>query len=124
MGDGINDRMVRSDADHLRIADIIIKTGADVLGVQEIENDRALKLVLRYLDGYDGFLTEGGSQQRVGVIFKKGVKVEKARGKVTLEPGSAYGHGSFLQGTQLSFMLSSSQSYGAMRVRLFCDGLQ
>ncbi len=77
LGDGINDRMIRSDADHLRIADIIIKSGADILGVQEIENDRALKLVLRYLDGYDGFLTEGGSQQRVGVIYKKGVKVEK-----------------------------------------------
>lgn len=77
MGDGIGDRVVRTDADHLRIADIIIKSGADVLGVQEIENERALKLILRYLDGYDGFVTEAGSQQRVGVIYRKGVQVEK-----------------------------------------------
>lgn len=77
LGDGINDRVTRSDADHLRIADIIIKSGADVLGVQEIENERALKLILRYLDGYDGFVTEAGSQQRVGVIYRKGIKVEK-----------------------------------------------
>jgi thiol-disulfide isomerase/thioredoxin len=84
------------------------------------ENVRALELAGEGLKSR-GFEDEGWVVLRGG---DKGVKVEKAAGKVTLEPGAAFGHGSFLQGTQLSFMLSSRQSYGALRVRLFCDGLQ
>ncbi len=42
---------------------------------------------------------------------------------VTLQAGAALGHGSFLQGTQLNFALSGD-SYGALRLRLFCDGVQ
>lgn len=85
-----------------------------------LESVRALELAGEGLKAV-GFGDEGWVVLRGGA---EGVKVEKQAGKVTLEPGSAFGHGSFLQGTQVSFMLGSSQSYGAMRVRLFCDGLQ
>lgn len=76
LGDGQDDRQPRSNADYLRIADIIIKSDADVLGVQEIENDVALSKVLRYLDGYQGFVSEAGGQQRVGIVYRKGIQVE------------------------------------------------
>jgi thiol-disulfide isomerase/thioredoxin len=54
----------------------------------------------------------------------KGVKLDRAAGKVVLAPGSMFGHGSFLQGRRLTFQVGSSESYGAIRVRLFADGLQ
>lgn len=77
LGDGTGDRKTRTDHDYLLIADIIVKSEADVLGVQEIENEKALKNVLRYLDDYDGFVSQGGGQQRVGVIYKKSVHVRR-----------------------------------------------
>ncbi len=51
------------------------------------------------------------------------VEVAKDREKVTLQPGAVWGHGALLQGKQWDFHLSSSQSYNAVRIRLFCRGL-
>lgn len=76
LGDGDNDQNTRTDKDYLAIADIIVKTEADVLGVQEIENQAALNKVLRYMQGYKGIVLDGGTQQNVGVIYKDGVQVE------------------------------------------------
>ncbi len=87
LGDGQDDRQPRTNADYLRIADIIIKTDADVLGVQEIENEQALSRVLRYLDGYAGFVSEAGGQQRVGVVFRKSVNVERVADYAPLQLG-------------------------------------
>ena len=78
LGDGDGDLKARTDKDYLSIADIIVKTEADVLGVQEIENDAALNKVLRYLQGYKGFVLDGGTKQNVGVVFKERVSVELA----------------------------------------------
>ena len=75
LGDGDQDRKQRADQDYLRLADIVIKSGADVLSIQEVENQDALNKVLRYLDGYQGFLSDGGNHQRVGVIYKADVQV-------------------------------------------------
>lgn len=76
LGDGSEDRMPRTDADYLRIADIVIKSGADVLGVQEVENDAALRKILRYCSEYDGMVLKGETAQNVGVIWRKSVKVD------------------------------------------------
>lgn len=76
LGDGQGDNKSRNDGDYLKIADVILKTEADVLGIQEVENDQALRKVLRYMEGYDGFVANGGSAQNVGVIFRKGMTVE------------------------------------------------
>lgn len=78
LGDGDADQKVRSDKDYLSIADIVVKTEADVIGVQEIENDAALNKVLRYLKGYKGFVADGGTKQNVGVVYKENVSVEQA----------------------------------------------
>ncbi|MBC8124275.1 MAG: hypothetical protein H7X70_00955, partial [Candidatus Kapabacteria bacterium] len=66
------------DQECLLIADVISRSGADVLGVQEIENEGALRRVLRYLQGYEGFVAEAGIKQNVGVIFRKGLDVSKS----------------------------------------------
>ncbi|NQW30925.1 MAG: endonuclease/exonuclease/phosphatase family protein [Ignavibacteria bacterium] len=84
LGDGERDNKPRTDQDYLRIADIIIKTEADVLGVQEVENPEALHKVLRYLDGYSGYVLQGDSKQNVAVIFKKGVSVKVIGGYAPL----------------------------------------
>ncbi|HCN05099.1 MAG TPA: hypothetical protein DIS79_05710 [Bacteroidetes bacterium] len=76
LGDGVNDRVVRSDADYLRIADIIAKTEADVIGLQEVENTSALRKLLRYLDGYQGVLVDAGSPQQCAVIYQKSVTID------------------------------------------------
>ena len=71
--------MIGPPRDHLLIADVIIKSGADVMGLQEIENKEALDLVLRYLDDYDGYIIEGDAPQNVGVVFKKDVVVDSVQ---------------------------------------------
>lgn len=79
LGDGVNDTKPRTDGEYMRIADIIIKTGADVVGLQEIENQAALNKVLRFLKQeheYEGIVLEGyGGQQHAGVMWKKGITV-------------------------------------------------
>lgn len=75
LGDGEEDKMPRTDAEYLLIADIIAKTGADVLAVEEIENQNAMQKVLRYLDGYSGAVSTNGGKQRVGVVYRRGVDV-------------------------------------------------
>lgn len=77
LGDGEEDRKPRSDQEYLAVADIIIKSGADVLGVQEIENQEALNKVLRYLEGYKGFVSVGGHRQHVGVIYRSDVEITR-----------------------------------------------
>jgi endonuclease/exonuclease/phosphatase family metal-dependent hydrolase len=76
LGDGPGDRKPRTDADYLRIADIVIKSGADVLGVQEVENEAALRKVLRYCQDFDGMVLKGETDQNVGVIWRKSVTVD------------------------------------------------
>jgi len=41
---------------------------------------------------------------------------------LALQPGAAFAHGSFLQGSQLSFLIGGENAYGALRLRLFCQG--
>ncbi len=76
LGDGASDLKPRSDQECLLIADVIARTGVDVLGVQEVENNVALRRVTRYLDGYTGYLADAGIKQNVGLIVRKGVQVE------------------------------------------------
>ena len=94
LGDGLDDKKPRTDQECLLIADVIARSGADVLGVQEIENEGALRRVLRYLQSYDGFVVDAGIKQNVGVIYRRGVDVSKsgvfeplALGRSGMRPG-------------------------------------
>ncbi len=79
MGDGINDRIVRSEADIERIAEVIRDANADVLALQEIENEQALKRVLGLLPEYrfvmPGITAANSSKQRLAVLFKPSMTV-------------------------------------------------
>ncbi len=77
LGDGVEDMKSRTDDDYRRVADVIDRTGADVLGLQEIENTVALERVLHHLPDYAGFVADAGIKQNVGVIFRKGLSVQQ-----------------------------------------------
>lgn len=75
LGDGIKDQKPRTDEDYKSIAEVISNTGADVLGVEEVENDAAIKNVMQYLPGYSYFCGVAGNKQNVAVIYKNDIKV-------------------------------------------------
>ncbi len=76
LGDGIDDNKKRSDSDYERIAEVIRKIDADVVGVQEIENQQALLKVMNYLPGYSYVIGNTGWIQNAAVIFKSDVEVK------------------------------------------------
>lgn len=76
LGDNINDRNERTDVDYRLIAEIINNTGADILALQEIENENALDIIMQYLPEFSYFLGKEGRQQNVGVIFKKTISAK------------------------------------------------
>lgn len=75
LGDGENDREKRSDSDYERIAGIIKDMNADVIGLQEIENEKALRKVMNYLDDYQCFVGNTARGQNVAFLYKNEVEV-------------------------------------------------
>lgn len=73
LGDGVNDRKDRTDADYRLIAEIISQTEADIIALQEIENEEALNLLIEYLPDYNYFIGNEGRQQNVAVLYNKSV---------------------------------------------------
>ncbi len=53
----------------------------------------------------------------------KAAALSADRQTLTLEPGASFAHGSFLLGDQLSFEIGDESTYGALRLRFFCLGL-
>lgn len=77
LGDGVEDMKSRTDDDYRRVADVIDRSQADVLGLQEIENTAALERVLRHLPDFTGFIADAGIKQNVGIIYRKGLSVRQ-----------------------------------------------
>jgi endonuclease/exonuclease/phosphatase family metal-dependent hydrolase len=75
LGDGVNDRNPRTDSELQRIAELIRQAGVDILGVQEVENERALQRLLRYLPEFQGAVGSLGGQQNVGILYRRGLEV-------------------------------------------------
>ncbi len=75
LGDGENDREKRSESDYERIAIIIKEMNADVIGLQEIENEKALRKVMKYLNDYQCFVGITARGQNVALLYKNDVKV-------------------------------------------------
>ncbi|ROL58186.1 hypothetical protein D9V84_00175 [Bacteroidetes/Chlorobi group bacterium Naka2016] len=75
LGDGISDRIERSEQDYRNIAKIIEETQCDIVGVQEIENFNALSKLIKYLPDYSFYLTRDDAPQKVGVIYRKEIKI-------------------------------------------------
>lgn len=70
LGDGVDDTKPRSEDEYRRIADVVARTNADVLGIQEIESQQALDRVLRYIPEYRGIVYQADMPQNVGVVYK------------------------------------------------------
>ncbi|MFN8366227.1 MAG: endonuclease/exonuclease/phosphatase family protein [Candidatus Kapaibacterium sp.] len=76
LGDGnADDKKPRTEADYKRIAEVIEKCNADIIGVEEVENGEALAKVLKYVDGYSYYIGKAGRQQNVGVLYRNTVTV-------------------------------------------------
>ena len=75
LGDGERDRVDRTEDDYKQIAEILMNTGIEVLGIQEIENIKAIDRVLKYMPDYKCVLGKGGKAQNVGLIYKDGITV-------------------------------------------------
>lgn len=75
LGDGIKDNIQRSESDYQRIANIISQINPDILGLEEIENAKAIERIIKYLPSYNYFISENGSKQNLCFIYKKGLEV-------------------------------------------------
>lgn len=77
LGDGTSDRKQRSEEDYQNIAKVIEKTNVEFFGLQEIENENALKRVLKYLPDWTYIITPSGSSSlNTCFIYKKYLNVE------------------------------------------------
>jgi predicted extracellular nuclease len=77
----------RTEQDYQKMADAIKQSGAEVMAVQEISDEKALQKVLGNLPGYDYILgttgkRDDGKNQMVGIIYN-GDKVECDKSSVT-----------------------------------------
>jgi endonuclease/exonuclease/phosphatase family metal-dependent hydrolase len=82
LGDMVNDRVDRIPEDYKLIADIIIKSDADIIALQEIENENALKLLTKHLTGFKYYIGKQGGKQNLGLLYKKDLKI-KINGEYT-----------------------------------------
>lgn len=76
LGDNINDRIDRDPADYQLIAEIIKKTNTDIIALQEIENENALRLLARHLPGFKYHVGKKGGKQNIGLLYKKNLKIK------------------------------------------------
>ena len=76
LGDGVRDRVKRTEKDYSNISKIIKKTGADIMALQEVENSKAMKRLLKYLPGYKFYISNSGSAQKLAVVYKNTVKMD------------------------------------------------
>ncbi len=77
LGDGINDRKDRTEQDYKTISKIISEMNADVLGLQEIENEATIKMLLKYLKGYKYQITQNKSAQNVAFLYNSKLKIKR-----------------------------------------------
>jgi len=63
----------RKEEDYKQIAEVIKDTGAQVLGIEEVADERGLKRVMKYLPDHSYIISRSGKkgEQRTGVIFDK-----------------------------------------------------
>ena len=76
LGDGLRDRIDREPEDYKLIAEVILASDMDVIGLQEIENRKALDILLKYLHGYDYHIGQTGKSQKLAVLYKKHLDIQ------------------------------------------------
>ncbi len=75
LGDGHRDRKKRTEADYKRIAEVLKDLEADIIGLQEVENKRAVERLLKYMNGYKYVIGTTGGAQKLAIIFRDNLAV-------------------------------------------------
>ncbi len=75
LGDGHRDRKERDSSDYAHIAEVIKEIDADIIGLQEIENKKALKILLNHLPEYQYVMGTTGGPQKLAIIYKKNIAI-------------------------------------------------
>jgi endonuclease/exonuclease/phosphatase family metal-dependent hydrolase len=75
LGDGINDLKSRNEEHYKTIAEVIKNTGADILTLQEIENEAALKKLLTHLPGYSCKINQTSNDQNLALIYNSSIEI-------------------------------------------------
>jgi endonuclease/exonuclease/phosphatase family metal-dependent hydrolase len=81
-----DDRKIRTETDDMRLREVLRDADADVLAVQEIENEQAFKRVLSAFSAnksddkeYHFVMSTTGGKQRVGLLYRKPVELVQVR---------------------------------------------
>lgn len=75
LGDGSDDTKPRSASDYEKMARIISITEADIISLQEIENEAAMKKLCTYLKDYSYYVCETGGKQNPAYLFNNNLEV-------------------------------------------------
>jgi endonuclease/exonuclease/phosphatase family metal-dependent hydrolase len=78
LGDGQKDMFSRSSDDIYNIATVIRDCGAEIIALQEIENERALERIMSFLPDWDFVILKNGSKQNLAFIFREYIKITNA----------------------------------------------
>ncbi len=85
LGDGIDDKIERGEADNKKIAEIIEFSEADVLALQEIENHDAMEKLMAYLPDYDFLISSYSGYHNQAFVFRKDLKLSNFRAYYPLQ---------------------------------------
>lgn len=76
LGDGIQDTKERASWDYKNLAKVISIINADIVALQEVENEKAIQKVLDYLDGYNYFVAEGYGKQNLAILYNNNIELK------------------------------------------------
>jgi endonuclease/exonuclease/phosphatase family metal-dependent hydrolase len=76
LGDGENDRVDRSEEEYKLIAEVILDTDSDILALQEIENENALKKIMTHLPDWKYAIEDDGYVLNLAYIYKPEVELQ------------------------------------------------
>lgn len=79
LGDGVNDLNPRTEDDYREIAQIIKETNADILALEEIENNRAIEIITDYLDDFSYYVSNKSGKQNVAIIYKNYIEIKNIK---------------------------------------------
>lgn len=76
LGDGVKDRVRRRVEDYARIAELIRDSDAEILALQEIENEGALNGLKRYLPGWNFAIADTDGPQNLAFLYKDYIELD------------------------------------------------
>ena len=75
LGDGIDDNKPRTAEDYENLAKVIADTKADIIALQEVENNRALNIIIKYLPNYKYICGKNGGEQNLALLYNNNLNL-------------------------------------------------